>query len=167
MEARRELLGEIRPPRLEDAGLEDCALPPESIKAAFLKAASAVQSIISHSSDDEDEGRCVNDPWPTFGDSSDVVVGIKDGIDVVHEGCGAKKGGAVSDVPGDEVVIKDAEEKADELVVLAPDLPGAGKACVDGLQGLEIGERGGGLKGKKLKDEEKEGERPILAEGHV
>lgn len=174
MEARRELLGKIRPPRLEDAGLEDCALPPESIKEAFLKAASAVQSIISHD-EGEGEGRCVNDPW--LEDSSDVLVGIKDGIDDVHEDCAAKKGDAVWDVAGDEVVTKDAEEKVDE-VVLAPDLPGAGKACVDGLQGLEIGEKGDDLKGKGLKDgeyvdngdddeEEKEGERPILAEGYV
>lgn len=176
MEVRRELLGKIRPPRLEDAGLEDCALPPESIKEAFLKAASAVKSIISHDEGEgEGEGRCVNDPW--LEDSSDVLVGIKDGIDDVHEDCAAKKGDAVWDVAGDEVVTKDAEEKVDE-VVLAPDLPGAGKACVDGLQGLEIGEKGDNFKGKGLKDggyvdngdddeEEKEGESPILAEGYV
>ncbi|XP_030457745.1 uncharacterized protein LOC115678483 [Syzygium oleosum] len=34
-------LDELVPPRLEDAGLEDCALPLESIQLAFLKAAAA------------------------------------------------------------------------------------------------------------------------------
>ncbi|KAL9681083.1 hypothetical protein QQ045_012864 [Rhodiola kirilowii] len=38
------LLAEIRPPRIEDAGLEDCALSPNSIREAFLKAATAVGS---------------------------------------------------------------------------------------------------------------------------
>ncbi|KAG6433583.1 hypothetical protein SASPL_105197 [Salvia splendens] len=42
---------------LEDAGLEDCSLPPDSIREAFWKAASAVRSIVS------DEGGCVEDPW--------------------------------------------------------------------------------------------------------
>ncbi|CAM8942164.1 unnamed protein product [Rhodiola kirilowii] len=45
------LLAEIRPPRIEDAGLEDCALPPDSIREAFLKAAAAVGSRHDHGSD--------------------------------------------------------------------------------------------------------------------
>ncbi|KAK2988440.1 hypothetical protein RJ640_022277 [Escallonia rubra] len=60
-EAVAGLLEKIRPPRLEDAGLEDCVLPPESIKEAFLKAATAVKStIFSPSEDDEEEpqGKC-------------------------------------------------------------------------------------------------------------
>lgn len=51
----------INPPRLEDAGLEDCALPLESILEAFSKAASITSiSRFSNSVDDavdeEDEG---------------------------------------------------------------------------------------------------------------
>ncbi|RLM79877.1 uncharacterized protein C2845_PM12G25640 [Panicum miliaceum] len=47
----------IRPPRLEDAGLEDCALPPESIAEAFSLAAAAVSSRLARFplSDDEEE----------------------------------------------------------------------------------------------------------------
>ena len=62
------LLDKILPPRLEDAGLEDCALPPDSIHEAFLKAASAVNSraaTLLHSDDeDEVEPGCVDDPFP-------------------------------------------------------------------------------------------------------
>lgn len=44
----------INPPPLEDAGLEDCALPLESILEAFSKAASI--SRFSNSVDDASEG---------------------------------------------------------------------------------------------------------------
>lgn len=55
----------INPPRLEDAGLEDCALPLESILEAFSKAASITSiSRFSNSVDDavdeEDEGSQVD-----------------------------------------------------------------------------------------------------------
>lgn len=64
------LLQQIVPPRLEDAGLEDPALPPESIHEAFLKAAAAVKSRIFTSSDEDD---CIDDPKPGGEDASDVV----------------------------------------------------------------------------------------------
>lgn len=176
MEATEEaggLLGKIMPPRLEDAGLEDCALPPESIKEAFLKAATAVRSAISASSDDEEaEGRCVNDPWPKVEGSPDELLGISGGVDDVPGGCHTEKGGGLPDVAGGEVAVQDAEEKVDEVVVGGPAMPEGGAACVDGLQGLEIGEKSGGKTGKKLKDSEvddvdSEEEKPILAEGYV
>ncbi|KAI5650546.1 hypothetical protein M9H77_36551 [Catharanthus roseus] len=176
-EAAQGLLGKIRPPRLEDAGLEDCALPPESIKEAFLKAASAVRSIVSsHTSDDEDEGRCVNDPWPTFGGSTDAVVGIEDGVYNPPGSCASEKVGGLPEFAGDEVAVKDADEKVDEVLVGGTDLPDEGKACVDGLQGLEIGGKDSDIKGKKNsgsvdnvdeEEDEKDGEKPILAEGYV
>ncbi|KAK6124990.1 hypothetical protein DH2020_041264 [Rehmannia glutinosa] len=154
MEGAREagsFLDKITPPRLEDAGLEDCALPPESIKEAFLKAASAVRSLVS-ASDDEDEsgGRCVDDPWE---DSSDALVGIKEGVTAPSEGCAAEKGGRLAEVPGDKVSVGggDPEGKSDELV--GPGLPEGGEACVDGLQGLEIGEKSRGILGKKSGDD--------------
>uniref|UniRef100_A0A1D1ZGY0 Ras-related protein Rab-4B n=1 Tax=Anthurium amnicola TaxID=1678845 RepID=A0A1D1ZGY0_9ARAE len=63
----------IRPPRLEDAGLEDSALPPEAIQEAFLKAASSVPSrVINPGDDDEEDGRCVEDPFPINGEVSDA-----------------------------------------------------------------------------------------------
>ncbi|KAK6153693.1 hypothetical protein DH2020_013332 [Rehmannia glutinosa] len=154
----------IEPPRLEDAGLEDCALPPESLKEAFLKAASAVRSIISASGDEgENQGRCVEDPWEEV---SDTLVGITEGVSGPSEGCAVEKGGGFVEAPGDKVAVGsggDAETKVDAVV--GPGLAEGGEACVDGLQGLEIGERSRGILGKKFEgpendadeDEEKRG----------
>ncbi|KAA8541794.1 hypothetical protein F0562_022946 [Nyssa sinensis] len=179
MEATREadgLLDKIRPPRIEDAGLEDCALPPESIREAFLKAATAVgsraASIFSASGDENDnsECNCVNDPWPAAKESSDTLVGIKPEAEPSGP-CAAEKGGGMPEVLGDEVAANfaDAEERADKVVGL--DVPKGGEeACVDGLQGLKIGEKVTLDKDKNLNDddgdEEREGERPILAEAY-
>ncbi|XP_028109890.1 uncharacterized protein LOC114308489 [Camellia sinensis] len=98
MEATREvedLLDKIRPPRLEDAGLEDSALPPESIHEAFLKAASAVGSRAASISSTDDDLR------PNDGESSDTVVEIKE--------CVAEKGGG--DVEGRAEVAEMREEE--------------------------------------------------------
>ena len=43
MEELTGLLNKILPPYLEDARLEDYALPPDSIKEVFFKVASAVK----------------------------------------------------------------------------------------------------------------------------
>lgn len=150
------LIDKIKPPRLEDAGLEDCALPPESIKEAFLKAASAVRSIVT---DSDDEGRCVEDPWE---DSTDALVGISDGVSAPTEGCVVEKGGGLTEAPGDKLVVGGG-------------LPEGGDACIDGLQGMEIGGKGRGNLGKKLLggnddvgDEEENGDnKPTLAEGYI
>ncbi|XP_031099727.1 uncharacterized protein LOC116003927 [Ipomoea triloba] len=174
MEATEEgLLDKIRPPRLEDAGLEDCALPPESIKEAFLKAASAVRSIIS-TSDDEAEDSCVDDPWPRTGDSPDSLVGITEGVDGGPGSCVTEKpagAGGVPEVAGDEVVVAGAggnEDKTDALV--APDLPCGGGACVDGLEGLKIGEKAKNSSKKSVNadeddDDDEKTEKPIIVEG--
>ncbi|GMQ08640.1 hypothetical protein CsSME_00052274 [Camellia sinensis var. sinensis] len=98
MEATREvedLLDKIRPPRLEDAGLEDSALPPESIHEAFLKAASVVGSRAASISSTDDDLR------PNDGESSDTVVEIKE--------CVAEKGGG--DVEGRAEVAEMREEE--------------------------------------------------------
>ncbi|CAI9114132.1 OLC1v1014785C1 [Oldenlandia corymbosa var. corymbosa] len=184
MEATEEakgIFGKIVPPRLEDAGLEDCALPPDAIKAAFAKAATAVRSVISASDDEEAEGHCVNDPWPVVGDSSDTLVGITDGVDEVPGSCANEKGAGLPEVTGDEVAVRDEDERVDELVTGGPTVPEGGeKACVDGLQGLEleIGGKSKGKLGKKQSDgegnnvddddsEEKDSEVPILTEDYV
>lgn len=55
-----EPLEAIRPPRLEDAGLEDCALPPEAIQEAFFRAANSVQSwVIAPDHDEEEHSGCL------------------------------------------------------------------------------------------------------------
>ncbi|KAL1553819.1 hypothetical protein AAHA92_14445 [Salvia divinorum] len=141
-ETKSITIDSIMPPRLEDAGLEDCALPPDSIREAFLKAASAVRSIVSAS---DDEGGCVEGPWE---ESSD-------------EGCVVEKGGGSTEAAGDRVVVVgDAEPQVDAVV--GPGVPdGGGKACVDGLQGLEIGEK----KDDVADEEEKGDDEPTLVEG--
>ena len=124
MESTKEqhgLLHQILPPRLEDAGLEDCALPPESIHQAFLKAAAAVKSAAAIFSDDDDEttGDCVNDPWPAAAEgTSDAVIGIEPENEL-SGACTVEKGCEESD---DEVKVSsgsscEVEEVVDEIVV--------------------------------------------------
>ncbi|KAL3598426.1 hypothetical protein D5086_006344 [Populus alba] len=133
MEATKEGTGlpdQIVPPRLEDAGLEDCALPPDLIKEAFLKAASAVKSRATSIFTDEDESaECVQEPWPEEAKfASDKLVGVPPvpgatdalvGIEMGKEtpvSCVAEKGGGVVEEDGDKVVVVggDVEEKENE-----------------------------------------------------
>lgn len=168
------LLHQILPPRLEDAGLEDCALPPDSIKEAFFKAATAVKSraafFFTSDEDEEAQGNCVSDPWPVSKVLSDKVVGVCPGPEAPGP-CGAKKrpGGAV-DVGGDEMVLRGDEEKEDKLVIGGEELGEGRKACVEGLQGLEIEEkklRNVGGSGSGGDEEEEDDEKPTLVEGVV
>ncbi|XVF24984.1 hypothetical protein REPUB_Repub13aG0174400 [Reevesia pubescens] len=164
------LLDKILPPRLEDAGLEDCALPPDSIHEAFLKAASAVKSraaTLFHSDDeDEVESGCLDDPFPDNGkcgssdiltsppcpDMSDVVVvgGSSDPESV--EGCVKEKGGGREVVEGKDMVVVggDGGEAVD------------GKGCIDDeLKGLKIGEKEK-KKNENQEEEEKGKKKKIL-----
>ncbi|GAB2293536.1 hypothetical protein Dimus_027743 [Dionaea muscipula] len=158
MEAAREDMGpldKIRPPRLDDAGLEDCALPPESIKEAFLKAASAVglrcaASILAPADADEDDDGCLDDPFPTGSGRSDALVGITSEADPPGSCFSAEKEdplSGVDDAAADLVGGRNEEEekgKQDEIVVagLESEEGGVG-GCVDPLRGLKIGEKGG------------------------
>ncbi|KAL5756117.1 hypothetical protein ACOSQ2_020863 [Xanthoceras sorbifolium] len=177
MEATKEgtgLLDNILPPRLEDAGLEDCALPPDSIKEAFLKAASAVKSRAStlFQDDDDDPARCVDDPWPVAAkDDSDTVVGLPP-VPEAPGPCGVVKGGGVVEDGVDKVVVVgggEEKEGGDEVVVVgggggddeAEVAKGRG-GCVEGLKGLSIEEK---EEKEKKKKEEKESDRPTLVEG--
>lgn len=168
MEATKEgtgLLDQIVPPRLEDAGLEDCALPPDLIKEAFLKAASAVKSRATSIFSDEDESaECVQDPWPEGAKfasdklvgvppvpgASDALVGIEMGKETPGS-CVAEKGGGVVEEDGDKVVVVggDVEEKENER----------GGCLGDGLKKKE--ENGSEEEG------EREGERPTLTKGFI
>lgn len=169
MEATKEdsgLLNKIIPPRLEDAGLEDCALPPDSITEAFFKAAAAVKSRATsffHSDDEEED--CLDDPWPRAKDVSDTVVGVSS-LPEAPGPCGVVKGGGVVEEGEDKVVVTGgdvAEEKYDVVVVGGGDVAEGkgGSGCVEGLKGLKIEEK------EKKKKENKESERPTLVEGFV
>ncbi|KAL6655847.1 hypothetical protein ACP70R_006673 [Stipagrostis hirtigluma subsp. patula] len=145
----------IRPPRLEDAGLEDCALPPESIAEAFSLAAMAVSSRLArfpHSdsnSDDEDlplpvprGGGCVDDAGHTGGAVPDALIGSDvdggGGDEVVLVGGGG--GGN-----GDKVVDGGRGEEEDRVVVVGEGRLdkklGKEDGCVEGI-GEGVGEPG-------------------------
>lgn len=163
------LLDKIRPPRLEDAGLEDCALPPESIKEAFLKAATAVRSMISVSDDeDESQGQCVKTPSPSEDFTKDALVGITEGIHDIPGKCSTEKGGGGEVPEGTIDVVADNEdpEEGGDLVGVSY-LPEGGQSCVDGLQGLELGDKGGEIKKKEAEEEDEDSEKPTLVEGYV
>ncbi|KAL1341168.1 hypothetical protein AAHE18_09G067300 [Arachis hypogaea] len=142
MESTKEqhgLLHQILPPRLEDAGVEDCALPPESIHQAFLKAAAAVKSAAAIFSDDVDEtaGDCVNDPWPAAAEGTSDAKGCEEG------------GGEVKVSGGSSYKV---EEVVDEIVVGEGAKLGEGEEepCIDELQGLGIEDDAKKNKKKKL-----------------
>ncbi|XLT11840.1 hypothetical protein HN51_057530 [Arachis hypogaea] len=160
----------ILPPRLEDVGLEDCALSLESIHQAFLKSAAAVKFAAAIFSDDDDEtaGDCVNNPWPATAEgTSDVVIGIEPenklpGACTVEKGC---------EEGGDEVKVSggsncEVEEVVDEIVVGEGPKLGEGEEepCIDELQGLGIEDD---AKKNKKKNYEEEQKKPTLTEGYV
>ncbi|OIW11882.1 hypothetical protein TanjilG_25795 [Lupinus angustifolius] len=161
-EQRSDLLHRILPPRLEDAGLEDCALPPESIHQAFLKAATAVKHIFS-----DDDSDCLNNPSPGE-DASDVLIGIEPEIKPPPGPCGVEKG---CESGGDEVKVVGGGgggggEVEDEVVVVGEGrgvkLGEGGESCVDELKGL-------GIKDDDVvedDDDDKE-KKPNLVEGFV
>ncbi|CAN6879016.1 unnamed protein product [Brassica oleracea] len=164
MEAAKErvgLLDKILPPALADAGLEDCALPPDSIHEAFRKAADAVKSrAASLFEDDEEEGGCVADPRPAskgteakpvFGSSDTIIVGGDNGGDA-----------------GPCLVGKGNEKLEDALVVAGEGGEGEGKSCGDGLKDLDVeGIESSGEKKDQSEEDEEEEKKPILVEGFV
>lgn len=164
----------VLPPRLEDAGLEDCALPPDSIHEAFRKAASAVKSrgaTFFHSDDeDDDEPGCGDDPFPDSAkcsseflaslpcqDMSDVLV-VGEPLDPASDSVG----GCVKVQEGRGEVV----EGRDTVVVGGDGVEaGDGRGCIDDeLKGLEIG-RKERRKNENQEEEETGKEKPILVEG--
>jgi hypothetical protein len=140
----------ILPPRLEDAGLEDCALPPGSIAEAFSLAAEAVSSRLARfplaDSDDEEvegdriPGGCLDGDGHARGVFPDVLVSGSGGdraADVVVV-VGAGGGGG-----GDKVVTGGRGEEKDMVVVVGEGRGekklGKEKGCVEGV-GEGIGE---------------------------
>ncbi|CAA7402732.1 unnamed protein product [Spirodela intermedia] len=103
------------PPRLEDAGLEDCALPPEAINEAFSKAAELFKSRVVVADDDDDDnegdGCCVEGPAPSSGEKPAVALGGG----VCEEG-----GFSVGDEPGEGggVVVVEGGISSGEVLVM-------------------------------------------------
>ncbi|WJX48900.1 hypothetical protein P8452_35402 [Trifolium repens] len=111
-EKQSGLLHQILPPRLEDAGLEDPALPPESIHEAFLKAAAAVKSSAASIFSDEDD--CVEDPTPTGEKVSDAV----DVIEPENEAPGACVDGLQGLEIEEKKDVKESEEKEKKPILV-------------------------------------------------
>lgn len=110
---------EILPPRLEDAGLEDCALPLESIQEAFLKAAAAsLRDSSPSTSDDEAE----TEDLVEFRDPADCT-----SVDISR----ASK----SD---DAHAAQDRGSDANTVILKKKDAAVSKEACVEGLQKLGI-----------------------------
>ncbi|RLN36392.1 uncharacterized protein C2845_PM03G32280 [Panicum miliaceum] len=169
----------ILPPRLEDAGLEDCALPPESIAEAFSLAAAAVSSRLARfplSEDEEDEeyhvsatrgGGCVDDAGPAGVAVPDVdalvggggITGDGGADEIVVVGGGG--GGGCEDA----VVVGGRGEEQDGVVVVGEGRRGDEKlgkddGCIEGIQeGVGEQRRGQG----DGEDGEEAAEKAILA----
>ncbi|KAI3907788.1 hypothetical protein MKW92_045919, partial [Papaver armeniacum] len=144
MEAANEegsLLSSIIPPRLEDAGLEDCALSHDSIKEAFLKAANSLKSWAPTDPDSEDE-----DPRGELG-LPDSLIGVKPAFDPPSSSCSNEKGNGLPEVIGDEVCVggdgNEISEKESDRIL--------------GLNGLKIDDNN-----NEDDEEENESENPIL-----
>ncbi|XP_010924741.2 uncharacterized protein [Elaeis guineensis] len=175
----------IRPPRLEDAGLEDCALPPESIMEAFSRAAISLRSRISNvaatgeQEEKSEDGACVQDPGPSNGEVPDALLGggtTESSASLLS--CGSD-GGVEDEEEGgksgqDKVVVVGGDGEgdlaSDRLVVVGgekSEVEGK-RSCVEGIeQGVFGGEK------KREHDEEQEeadegdGDRPILIEALI
>lgn len=169
----------LRPPRLEDAGLEDCALPPESIMEAFSRAAISIRSRFATGEDEDGSGCCVEDPGPSNGEIPDALVGGAASAlgDEPRPLCGGSGGG---DEPGsggaaDEVRVvgvgKEGECGDRVVVVGGAELDGGGKrSCVDGAEeGIRgVDKKTGKGDNEEAEDEEEEGDgEAILVEALI
>ncbi|KAI3977446.1 hypothetical protein MKX01_000359 [Papaver californicum] len=144
MEATNEegsLLSSIRPPKLEDAGLEDCALSHDCIKEAFFKAANSLKSLGRTDLDSEDEEE--TDVLKGELGLPDSLIGVKPVSDPPASSCSNEKGNGLPEVIGDEACVggdgSEISEKESNRI-LGLNVPQGKKedACIDGLQGLKI-----------------------------
>eukprot|EP00252_Welwitschia_mirabilis_P014167 TRINITY_DN31212_c0_g1_i1.p1 TRINITY_DN31212_c0_g1~~TRINITY_DN31212_c0_g1_i1.p1 ORF type:complete len:171 (+),score=40.76 TRINITY_DN31212_c0_g1_i1:28-540(+) len=158
----------IVPPRLEDAGLEDCALSIDGIKEAFSKAAEAFKSRVCISQDDTDD--CLEDSGPSNGEWSDALQGNAE-IPAVHgDSCAGSRVDGVLQEGRDELLgfrEENAENYSDEIIdgVSAEEVEKRG-SCVQGLEGLGASEK----RDEVNQDEDVEGRDktpPTLVEGYV
>ncbi|KAM0938381.1 hypothetical protein DsansV1_C23g0177601 [Dioscorea sansibarensis] len=106
---------EILPPRLEDAGLEDCALPPDAIREAFARAADSLKSRLTITSDadesDDNDAQRTYDESDTHAACSRVSV-LGEDDDVVEEEDKKTKGLREEDGVGSDDVEADHKPKA-------------------------------------------------------
>lgn len=180
----------IRPPRLEDAGLEDCALPPESIMEAFSRAAISLSSRISNAAatqeqeEKSDDGACVQDPGPSNGEIPDVLVGGTTSCGGTaentpsHPSCGGVGGVEDEEERGkggqDKVVVVggggEGDLASDRLVAVGGEKSelGGKRSCVEVIEeGVVGGEKKREHDEEQEEAEEGDGDRPILIEALI
>ncbi|XP_020573361.1 uncharacterized protein LOC110019873 [Phalaenopsis equestris] len=129
--AMERFLGTILPPKLEDAGLEDCALSIESIKEAFSRAASSLKSRVSF---DRESGGCVQNPGPSNGEIPDKLLGVGEICPPVRPLCGDEGKEEESEGAKDDLVVIGAgggDLETDRVVVVGGD--------GDEVEGMESG----------------------------
>ncbi|PIA29377.1 hypothetical protein AQUCO_06000031v1 [Aquilegia coerulea] len=164
------ILGNIRAPRLEDAGLEDCALSPKSIKEAFFKAANSIRYFVTNDDEEEEEEEksCVQDPRSTDFKSDDSLIGISPAPDPPGP-CGNEKGFSVNGgLMGDEVgvgVKGVIEDEGFDKLLGSDEVTDDKKACVDGLEGLKI--NGDEKRGVQNDEDDEKDDEPILVEAII
>ncbi|KAF8027565.1 hypothetical protein BT93_E0467 [Corymbia citriodora subsp. variegata] len=174
MEAAKEsepsrILDAILPPSLEEDGREDSALSPESFKDALAWATATVKSRAALIFTPDHGEDCMNDPRPVGDGPTDVITGEPGGREP-EQPCTTEKGSGIrtGEVGGEDVVVPGVSSEGDDVVAVgkgAEEEEDARGACVDGLQGLEIGERGEYGSDSGIGDEEGGDEQPILVEG--
>ncbi|KAL3700294.1 hypothetical protein R1sor_018316 [Riccia sorocarpa] len=140
---------DARPPRLEDAGLEDCALPVHAIQEAFRRAADAVSNIssaatgaLSRKNEREPDNECIHNPGPTVGNWEDRCLGSSGtGTLGEKESCVEPKAGGLLE-EGHDVVVQGGEDiKTGKLVVGSETGPKLGEGgCVAGNDGEDVAE---------------------------
>ncbi|KAI0496944.1 hypothetical protein KFK09_023270 [Dendrobium nobile] len=178
-------IGAIQPPRLEDAGLEYCALPPKSIMEAFSRAAASLKSRVaasfSGSADDYVDGEgggCVQDPGSSNGQIPDKLLGIGEMFPPALPCCGTRGKEAEIEGARDEVVVIGAgggEMDNDRVLVVGgagyegeggeSDFGGKGGCTGDG--GLLPGVKNGHAHDGDLNDDDEHKDGPILIEGLI
>ncbi|OWM76485.1 uncharacterized protein LOC116201352 [Punica granatum] len=152
---------------LEPSGVLDKILPLQ-LEDSILRAATAAKSRATSILTGEESRECVNDPW--LDPAADALTGVEPEHDLPGGPCAGEKGGKV-EACGDDVVVPGESDAADEMAVGAGADVGEGHAaCVDGLQGVEDGVKGGDRIGGNAEEagwDDDDKEEPILVEGVV
>ncbi|KAK8958174.1 hypothetical protein KSP40_PGU010044 [Platanthera guangdongensis] len=148
-------LGAILPPRLENAGLEDCALPLESIMEAFSLAAASLKSRVAASFSVSADGAlngegdgCVQDPGPSNGQIPDKLLGAGEISSPVQPLCVGSGNEWECEAGNDDVVVFGENMVADRVLIV-----GATEGEADGSEYVFGGDRGCAVAGEILPGE--------------
>ncbi|KAL0910520.1 hypothetical protein M5K25_021511 [Dendrobium thyrsiflorum] len=172
-------IGAIRPPRLDGAGLEYCALPSKSIMEAFSRVAGSIKSHVAAAASlsgfaddsvDGEGGGCIQDPGPINGQIPDKLLGIGEMFPPALPLCGnGGKQAEIEDAKDDVVVIGagGGEMDSGRVVVVGGAGYEGGKGGCTGDGELLPGVKNGQAHDGDLDDDDEHKEGPILVEGLI